>query len=46
MASLQREALAEAFAELVDEKVLSVREAEAAGLRVLSANARELYRLE
>jgi predicted TIM-barrel fold metal-dependent hydrolase len=45
-ASLYREALAAAFAELVEEGVLSMREAEAAGLRVLSANARDLYRLD
>ena len=45
-ASLYREALAAAFAELVGDGVLSVRDAEAAGLRVLSANARELYRLD
>ena len=31
--------------ELVDEGVLSVSEAEAAGRRVLSGNARELYPL-
>jgi uncharacterized protein len=45
-ASLYREALAAALAELVGEGVLSVRDAEAAGLRVLSGNARDLYRLD
>jgi hypothetical protein len=44
-ASLHREALAAALAELVREGVFSVSEAEAAGRRVLSANAREVYRL-
>jgi uncharacterized protein len=42
-ASLHREALAAAFGELVDEGVLSVPEAEAAGRRVLSGNARDVY---
>jgi hypothetical protein len=44
-ASLYREALATAFGELVEERVLSTEEAAEAGRRVLSANARELYRL-
>jgi predicted TIM-barrel fold metal-dependent hydrolase len=44
-ASLYREALATAFGELVEEGVLGFDEAEEAGRRVLSANARELYRL-
>jgi predicted TIM-barrel fold metal-dependent hydrolase len=44
-ASLHREALADAFGELVEEGVLSVPEAEAAGRRVLAGNAKELYRL-
>ena len=39
-------ALAAAFGELTEEGVLSAREAEAAGLRVLSGNAREVYRLD
>ena len=43
--TLYREALAAGFGELVDEGVLSVSEAEAAGRRVLSGNARELYPL-
>ena len=45
-ASLHREALAAAFGELTEEGVLSARDAEAAGLRVLSGNAREVYRLD
>jgi hypothetical protein len=44
-AALHREALAAAFAELVEEGALSFEEAEVAGRRVLSANAREVYRL-
>jgi hypothetical protein len=44
-ASLHREALAGGFGELVGEGVLSIPEAEAAGRRVLSGNAREVYRL-
>ena len=45
-ATLYREAMAAGLGELVAEGVLSVPEAEAVGLRVLSANARELYRLD
>ena len=45
-ALLYREALAAAFAELVEEGVLSLGEAEEAGRRVLSENARELYSLD
>lgn len=42
---LYREALATAFGELVTAGALTPEEAEAAGRRVLSGNARDLYRL-
>jgi hypothetical protein len=44
-AELHREALAEAFGQLVERQVLSFEEADEAGRDVLAANARKLYRL-
>lgn len=44
-AAVHREALAGAFAEFVDRGVLSREEAVAAGVQVLSANARRVYNL-
>lgn len=44
-AELQREALAEAFGDLVERRWLTPEEAAGAGRRVLTENARQLYRL-
>ena len=45
-AAVHREALAGAFAELVDHRVLSARDATDAGIDVLSRNARRVYELQ
>jgi uncharacterized protein len=44
-AAVHREALAAAFGELVERRILSLDEAADAGSRVLAGNARDLYRL-
>jgi uncharacterized protein len=44
-AELHRDALAEAFGDLVTRQLLTIEEADAAGRRVLAENARSLYRL-
>ncbi len=44
-AAVHREALAGAFGEFVDRRILSHEEAVAAGVQVLSANARRVYNL-
>ena len=44
-AELHREALAEAFGELVERELLTFEEAREAGRQVLAGNARKLYRL-
>jgi uncharacterized protein len=44
-AAVHREALASAFGDMIDGEILSFDEALAAGARVLSANARGIYKL-
>ncbi|HXM53980.1 MAG TPA: hypothetical protein VOB72_01225, partial [Candidatus Dormibacteraeota bacterium] len=44
-AELHRDALAEAFGELVTRQLLTLEEARDAGRQVLAANARKLYRV-